>query len=93
MKTNTNGNSQIQDKYIRVMAVYDQLAFNGNGNGDIKFMVGKIAVALRDEWAGVGHIIGYAEKMMAAFKPESREWAIMGCVLNILVGGSWRARN
>lgn len=94
MKTNMNGNSNIQDKYIRVVAVLDQMGDTTTGNAvDCKRVVSKIAVALRDEWAGISHIVEYAEKMMATFKAESREWAIIGCVLNILTGGNYIARN
>lgn len=75
------------------MSVYDQLRFNGQGNADVKYLVGKVARSLQDEWIGVDNAIKYTEAMRATFDGESKEWAVLGCVLNILVGGSYTQRN
>lgn len=72
------------DQAIRLIFTYDQLPFEGTNGFCLKKFVGKIAVQVRDTFIPIERIADSVKSMRTTFEENSKPWAVLGCVLNIL---------
>jgi hypothetical protein len=59
----------------------------------VRTTLNKAAVAVRDTQAPLASIADYVQKMQGTYRNESKGFAVLGCLQNVLRGGNRQGRN